>query len=159
MITGLVLLLLLGMAGCKSKSNNKSPASYDGGEIGFTDFAGITNIDEVTDTTVLVHWDYHAQVSVYLIYKKELAPQTEEYYQFAVVALSNQTSALLAGLKTSTTYSFMVHAYDLRGRVDSNEVALSAQTLGAPRAPSSVMLKTAGSACISRLRGISIRFV
>ena len=115
--------------------------SPGGGEIGFTDFAGISNIDEVTDTTVLIHWDYHAQVSAYFIYKKELAPQTEEFYQVAAVALPNQTSVLLTGLNTSTSYSFMVHAYDLQGRIDSNEVALSAQTLGAPRAPSSVMLK------------------
>lgn len=141
MMLGLVLILLMGLVGCKSKSNNKSPASYDGGEIGITDFGGIKTIDEISDTTVHLIWDYHAQVSYYVIYKKELAPVADD--DFLVIAHPNfdQTSITISGLTLNSTYSFKMHAYDLKGRIDDNQVVKTIQTTLAPRAPVAVSLK------------------
>ena len=162
MIYGLILLLLLALVGCKSKSNNKSPASYDGGggEIGFTDFGGIKTIDEVTDTTVRLSWDYHAQVGFYVVYKKELAPQAEEFYQVAGVVSFDQTSALITGLKISTSYALKLNAYDQRGRIDDNDVVKTVETTLAPRAPVAVSLKEpATSPGFSRNPVFTVRYV
>ena len=141
MIYGLVLLLLLALVGCKSKSNNKSPASYDFDPslIGITDFSGIKSIDEVTDTTVLISWDYHPQAAYYVIFKKEIG--VDDDYLYLSVIPSAQTSHLLKGLKINTTYSLKLVAYDHKGRIDSNQVRPTLKTSLAPKTPVSVMLK------------------
>jgi len=140
MITGLVLLLLLGVGGCKSKSNNQSPASYDGngGEIGITDFGGIKTIDEVSDTRVQLSWDYHPQAAYYVIYYKDAAAAR---FKVATVVPQGQTTAVINGLTINTSYSFKMHVYDELWRIDDNTVTKDVQTTLAPLRPSSVMLK------------------
>ena len=127
---------------------------------GIEDFSGVNSVAEVSDTTVLLGWNFHEDAAYYVIFKKELAPIAEEKYKVVTNLSAGQTSYLVTGLKINTQYSFKIHAYNQTDTIDTNEITQTVQTSLAPRVPVSVMLTSpASSPSAARIATFTVRYV
>ncbi|MBP5297086.1 MAG: fibronectin type III domain-containing protein [Bacteriovoracaceae bacterium] len=102
------------------------------------DFAGISQVDNITASTALLTWPGHDQAMIYIIYVRG-----GEYasWKFWEGVGNNRTAQTVQGLHPETTYSFMVKAINVYGVEDTNTKSITIQTDSAPPAPSSVSLK------------------
>jgi len=113
-----------------------TPTPYDG----IDDFSGVTSIDEVTDTTAILHWTPHEDAVYYVVFKRELGENADERYKVIANLSAAESSFKVLGLKIDTPYSFMIKAHDDEGRTDNNEVQSTIRTLLAPPMPVAVSL-------------------
>ncbi|WP_159455521.1 fibronectin type III domain-containing protein [Pseudobacteriovorax antillogorgiicola] len=87
------------------------------------DFPGLSAIDVVSGVSLEIHWDQVADVSRYIIIQS-----TDGQDSVIDVAESNQSSYVVTGLSPNTSYSFKVRILDTSGRIDSNNVVVTATT-------------------------------
>ena len=144
----LAALILAGLVSCKSSSKNNStgdgpnveynnPEDNFLAEVGITDFAGLTAVENITDVSVLLKWDYHEQISRYVILRRESGAA-----KFKAVAYLDgaQTSYLQQNLKNDTAYEFKIRAYNELGQIDDNTSVQTVHTFYAPSTPAAVTL-------------------
>lgn len=99
-------------------------------------FAGISTIDQKTDSTLRINWASHATATSYEIYN------TTSGTTYLSTINSPGTSYNLTGLTPGGTYSFMVKAKDSQGILDWNTTNLTTTMNAAPDIPSALALVT-----------------
>ncbi|HXH31335.1 MAG TPA: fibronectin type III domain-containing protein, partial [Bacteriovoracaceae bacterium] len=102
-------------------------------------FAGISSIDQTTDSTLRINWVSHAGAPAYEIYNT-----TSGSIYLATVSAPG-TSYSITGLTPGATYRYRVRAKDSQGILDSNTNHVSVTTNLAPNAPSGLALITPAS--------------
>jgi len=132
------------------------PTPYDG----ISDFSGVTSIDEVTDTTAILHWTEHEDAAYYVAFKRELGENGDERYKVIANINAGESAFQVKGLKIDTPYSFMVKAHDDEGRTDNNEVQSTIRTLLAPPMPAAISLTDPESSpAFKRRPTFTVRYV
>jgi len=137
------MLLLLGA--CKGTGGNAAalpepaPTGNNDGiacvSASITNFAGITNIDNVTDSTATIHWTVHPAATGYLLYEI-----VQGNYIFLNFFAKNINVTTLTGLSSGQTHTFRLVALDEHGCTDPNMAKVSAPLPYAPAVPTSVTL-------------------
>lgn len=99
-------------------------------------FAGITSIDQVTDSTLRINWTPHAEAISYKIYDATNSPDV------LLATVPGQASSIysLNGLTPAALYKFKVRAVDSLSRLDINTTTETVTTDTAPAIPSAVAL-------------------
>lgn len=104
-------------------------------------FAGLSNISEITSTSLVLSWSPAAdnltpQSSLqYLIYRSEVRGGQNLIGNPAYVSAAGATSYHVADLSPYKTYYFVVRAKDERGNIDQNLIERTATTLGGTPPP------------------------
>lgn len=137
MIKIITILLMFSLVACNApKLTDDAPATTAGGASGgvYSDivFAGINSVSNLTDTTVVLNWTAHSDAVAYDLYD---ITSGVALYKTTVIGQA-QTSVLIKGLSTSTTYSYILKTKSSLGLNDSNEVITSFTTNFAPDIPS-----------------------
>jgi formylglycine-generating enzyme required for sulfatase activity len=148
-LTLLLSLTLLG--GCEtgaefetiaenSDSGNNSGDSGGSGTPSDVTFAGIDNISAVTDSTATINWTHVAGGVQYQIFSVTGSTLT------LLDSVASPTATYnLTGLTAATSYTYRVRLYDSQGLPDTNTNDLSFTTIGAPSAPTGLVLTTPAS--------------
>ena len=161
---GLLGTTLLSISSCKSErsksrvpSSNNRNGDYDNGDYnggghnggselpsgGITDWSGLTNVTEISDTTARLTWPSHPAASFYVIFVKR---NLEDQWLVKNHLSSDVTTIVVDQLTRDSTYYFMAKALDQYGYYDTNENYQMVHTSGAPLAPYAVTLKSPASA-------------
>jgi hypothetical protein len=96
-------------------------------------FAGISSINEITDSTARITWTGHTQSINYDIYRIN-----SESIELIKVQEAPASSFLLTNLDKSTAYTFRVNLRDSQGLKDSNTNDQSFTTLAVPTTPNAM---------------------
>lgn len=138
-----ILCLSLGLSSCNDiqvtpKALEKETATTGtGNESSNIVFAGISSIDQVTDSTMRLNWTNIADASAYQVYR--MVGSTPSY----ITTLSAPASNIaLTGFTPNTSYTFRVRALDSTGAVDTNKTTQTITTNLAPSVPSGIALLT-----------------
>ena len=91
-------------------------------------FAGLVSIDEVSSSSVHLHWAAASTWTTYRVFVSG-TPGGEDLGKPTAVTAAGATDFVVSGLSPATTYYFVVRAEDCAGTVDSNTVERSATTL------------------------------
>ncbi len=141
-----VLALIL-LSSCKGANTAKFENLQEGATTGSTEntsivFAGITSIDQVTDTTMRLNWTAHADAVAYNIYNATSGTAI----LLATASGQSSSSYTATGLSPGVLYSFRVRVVDINSKTDSNVVAISATTTALTPAPTTLTLITPSAA-------------
>ncbi|MEA9357240.1 fibronectin type III domain-containing protein [Bacteriovorax sp. PP10] len=131
--------LIIGLSGCNEIKVNPKALQREIGTVGSSDivFAGLTSIDQVTDTTMRLNWTNNADASAYQIYR--MVAGTPSYITTIPAPASTLT---LTGFTPNTSYTFRVRALDSTGATDVNTTTQTITTNLAPNVPSGIALQT-----------------
>lgn len=110
-----------------SRLANPSPAPDPDPNVG-PDFAGIESIDQITSSSLLLHWRLPEGSAYFVVYRVG----ADGSLRVEGVTAGNVTSYAVSGLAAGTTYVFRVRAAGSDGVVDNNTRDLSATTLSTP---------------------------
>ena len=131
-IHGLVLLFsLFSFTACKmGVAEIGSPSAASTGDPSLT-FSGITSIDGVTDSKVIVHWTAQAEAVSYSVYDVSSGTLV------LIKTVSGQSTnfAEVTGLTPGTNYIFLVRMWSSRGLHDLNEETVAQTTNTTPNTP------------------------
>ena len=140
-----VLSLALSLSSCKELGKVKFDSIQEGTatvENSSIIFAGISSIDQVTDTTMRLNWTAHADAVSYNVYNVT----SGSVVFLATVSGQSSSSYTATGLTSGTLYKFRVRAVDSLSKIDVNIIQVSATTTSSTPAPTSLTLITPGSA-------------
>jgi formylglycine-generating enzyme required for sulfatase activity len=146
-MTLILLFSLFLLTGCETGAefdsiaqNSDSGSSTGSGTPSDVTFAGIDSISAVTDSTATINWTHVVGGSVYQIFSVSGSTLTYISSVEAPTATYN-----LTGLTAATSYTYRVRLYDSQGLPDTNTNDISFTTIGAPSAPTGLVLTTPAS--------------
>lgn len=133
-----VLCLSLGLSSCNEIQVSPKALEKETGTTGNSNivFAGISSIDQVTDSTMRLNWTNNADAVAYQVYR--MVAGTPSYITTLPAPASN---IVLTGFTPSTTYTFRVRALDSTGANEINSATQTSTTNFAPNVPSGIALQ------------------
>jgi formylglycine-generating enzyme required for sulfatase activity len=142
---GLHHLLIIGLTVILTACNGIGTAEIGdaalgtGGTSSSIVFAGISSIDQKTDSSLRINWTAHTDAVAYEIYN------TTSGTIYVATISAPATSYTITGLIPGATYRFRVRAKDSEGTLDSNINNVSVAMSLAPNVPSALTLITPAS--------------
>lgn len=117
-VTFLTIALALGCqkGDLTSTLPSGTPTASSGGSTELA-FSGLKAIDQITDTSVRVHWNTYPEALGYFVY--EVSGSDPQLVKFVAAP---QSSLVIDNLAPDTAYTFRVNLYNKAGMTDENHV-------------------------------------
>ncbi len=111
------------------EEDTESSGNNESGRSSIT-FAGISSLDQVSDTAVRLNWTNHSEAVGYQVFN--VTSGTPVFVSFIIAPINNAT---VSRLTPATTYSYRVKAQDSGGLLDNNTNDQGFTTTSVPETP------------------------
>lgn len=133
----LSILIILSACNSSSKAKVGTGNAVDTSLV----FAGISSVDEKTDSTVKLHWTPHPDAVVYDLFRVILGIPV----QFTTISGQSSSNHVVTGLSSGSNYIYRVRMRTDASKNDGNTNDISVTLNSAPDAPTALTLITPSS--------------